>query len=105
MSNGQIQICPMNQFNAVISPKVYKFVVVFLSLTRYNSISLFRERNKRYAMINYINSRLMSITLVNVCSNSVECWGGIQTLRRRVNTIIIMLYTALSVGKHTPLQS
>ena len=47
----------------------------------------------------------MSITLVNVCSNSVECWGGIQTSRRRVNTIIIMLYTALSVGKHTPLQS
>ena len=43
----------------------------------------------------------MSITLVN----SVECWGGIQTSRRCVNTIIIMLYTVLSVGKHTPLQS
>ena len=42
---------------------------------------------------------------VNVCSNSVECWVGIQTSRRRVNTIIIMLYTALSIGKHTPLQS
>ena len=47
----------------------------------------------------------MSKTHVNVCSNSVECWVGIQTLWRRVNTVIIMLYTALSVGKHTPLQS
>ena len=42
---------------------------------------------------------------MNVCSSSVECWVGIQTSQRRVNTVIIMLYTALSVGKHTPLQS
>ena len=46
----------------------------------------------------------MSITHVNVCSYSVECWVGIQTSWRRVNTVIIMLYTAMSVGKHTPLQ-
>ena len=47
----------------------------------------------------------MSITHVNICSNSVECWVGIQTSWHRVNTVMIMLYTALSVGKHTPLQS
>ena len=46
----------------------------------------------------------MSITHVNVCSYSVECWVGIQTSWRPVNTVIIMLYTAVSVGKHTPLQ-
>ena len=46
----------------------------------------------------------MSMTHVNVCSNSVECWVGIQSLWHRLNTVIIMLYTVLSVGKHTPLQ-
>ena len=50
----------------------------------------------------------MSIGHVNVCSNSVKCWYGRQTSRRLVmlvNTVIIILYTALSVSKHTPLQT
>ena len=36
----------------------------------------------------------MSITHVNDSSNLVVCWVGRQTSRRRVNAVIIMVYTA-----------